>query len=417
MPLPPLGVDTYRKWAADRWKGVTDATIGRVQSGLWDMQAEDAISRLRPLELPEPEPIYQPPEPAYEPPPPPPPLPLPQPEPQSSTSPLDALRTGVGATLSGLGGRASSALSGAQAGVGGWASRAEDAISGLGDQWGADLERIRGEREAIEQQFPTPEPTGPAGFTLPQTGTPEGERITSELAETAMRETPGGQVVLSTARAMAPQGPMTAETPGTNLLGIGQAAPTPWNVTRAWRGACAGRPRRRDLSPRGAAHSRLGAWRGGAALTAETPVLGGLTTPDEALPFAVGIAGGTPREAMDALSLAARPASALADIPYRFGQAARAELGTAERVVPPSVVAGLPYDVRLPTDPADLRILTQSNSVRLTPQGVEVDLRRAQKPSRPASPSAGRGCSTARRAPAAPTTSPPTPTPPRGAPS
>ena len=130
MPLPPVGVDAWRRFAADRWKGVTDATISRVRSGLWDMQAEDAIARLRPLQVPEPEPIYQPPESVYEPPPPPPPS-QPEPAPQS---PLEALRGGIGSALSGIGGRASTALSGAQAGVGGWASRADAAIDDLSGQ-------------------------------------------------------------------------------------------------------------------------------------------------------------------------------------------------------------------------------------------------------------------------------------------
>src|SRR4029453_8912066 len=35
-------------------------------------------------------------------------------------------------------------------------------------------------------------PGTPTELTLPETGSPEGERITSALAETAARETPGG---------------------------------------------------------------------------------------------------------------------------------------------------------------------------------------------------------------------------------
>ena len=342
MPLPPLGVDTYRKWAADRWKGVTDATIGRVQSGLWDVQATSAIdalgaqmARMREDQQRQQEQERQRQEAVRA-----------QLEEDNRRREAEAaqrraaLSSTAGGTLGGIGERVGASFSGigqtAQRGVqglqttaGGWADRAEDAIGGLGAAlpggagWDADLARIRGEREAIEQQYPTPEPTGPAGFTLPQTGTPEGERITSALAETAMRETPGGQTVLAAARAMAPQGPMTADTPGTNVLGIGQAAMTPWNVTQGvTRGVTQAVPGGETSVFEGQPIPRWVPGVGGQRLTAETPVLGGLTTPDEALPFAVGIAGGTPREAMDALTMATRPVTALAEgVPYVYGRA------------------------------------------------------------------------------------------------
>ena len=149
MPLPPLGVDTYRKWAADRWKGVTDATIGRVQSGLWDVQATQAIDALG-QQLAR---MRQQQEQAQE---------QERQRQEAVRAQLEedrrrreeeaaqrraALSSTVGGALGGVGERVGAGFSGigqtAQRGVqglqqttGGWADRAEEAIGGLGGALG-----------------------------------------------------------------------------------------------------------------------------------------------------------------------------------------------------------------------------------------------------------------------------------------
>jgi hypothetical protein len=138
MPLPPLGVDTYRRWAADRFAEASRAALQATPFDDWALEAQRSLSGIRalpPPELelppppPEPEPVYAPP-PALG---------------AAQQSPLDALRAGVGSTLSGIGGRASGALSGArgallggveqaQETVGGWADQAQDQLASLGGE-------------------------------------------------------------------------------------------------------------------------------------------------------------------------------------------------------------------------------------------------------------------------------------------
>lgn len=123
---------------------------------------------------------------------------------------------------------------------------------------------------------------GPAGFTLPETGTPEGSRITSALAETATRNTPGAGAIQGLAQAMGPGAPMTADTPGTNALGLGALATTP--ITAAGNAAQAATQGVVDRLP-GGETSVLS----GLGVREDTPFLGGLTTPDTAIPAAVGL--------------------------------------------------------------------------------------------------------------------------------
>ena len=135
-------------------------------------------------------PIGTPPEPE------PPPLALQPPEPPSPAAGGDWAQGALG-RIRQIGGDIGE-------GIGSRIDQAQGILPG-GNAWDADLARIRREREAVEQRFPTPEPTGPAGFTLPQTGTPGGERITSALAETATRETPGGSLITAAWRARRPR--------------------------------------------------------------------------------------------------------------------------------------------------------------------------------------------------------------------
>jgi hypothetical protein len=141
MPLPPLPLDRYRQWAAQRFTETSRGALDALDGQDWAYRAHDALSGLRDLVAPEPppppppppppapplpapEPVYEPPPPAgavfatngtipsaAAPPPPVPPAPPPQPPPQP---PLGGLASGIGSAFSGLGGRASAALSGAR---------------------------------------------------------------------------------------------------------------------------------------------------------------------------------------------------------------------------------------------------------------------------------------------------------------
>jgi len=221
--------------------------------------------------------------------------------------------------------------------LGGVIDQAQGILPG-GEAWNADLERIRREREASEARFPQPEP-GPTGM-VNQTGTPEGEAITSALAETAQRETPGGQFATNMARRAAgpASGPMTADTPVQNLAGMAGlafqnvGAPLPG-------GRAIGAGLLPDMAARAATEAIPGGetsvlegaqipeWvpgLGGQRLTKDTPVLGGLTTPDEAIPFAVGAKYGDPDQLAGGFDDVLRASQGVA---RRFGTRADEGLG------------------------------------------------------------------------------------------
>ena len=223
----------------------------------------------------------------------------------------------VGAVASDWGSQAQRRIDGLTSGIGAGLDRIDaglDAASAAlpgGAQWDAELERIGQEAQASAQQFPPPQEAlqdgaGPLAGYANQTGTPEGEAITSALAETATRETPGGQFVTGLARNVAQNtGPMTADTPVQNVAAMGGlalqnvGAPLPGR----WAGKAINPGVLQEAAARAAAEALPGGqtsvlegvqipdyvpFLGGQTLTSDTPVLGGLTTPDEALPFAAG---------------------------------------------------------------------------------------------------------------------------------
>ena len=224
----------------------------------------------------------------------------------------------VGAVASDWGSQAQRRIDGLTSGIGeGVESIGEGISAGIGAAgagWQADLDRIRQEAAASEAQFPSPAGDG----MVNQTGAPQGEAITSALAETATRETPGGQFFTNVARnATQNTGPMTADTPVENVLGMAGLAAQ--NVGAPLPG---GRTLPPGLLPEMAARAGVEALPGGQTsvlegyefpshltgtagarypnplagqrVTTDTPVLGGLTTPDEAIPFATGAALGEP---------------------------------------------------------------------------------------------------------------------------
>ena len=200
----------------------------------------------------------------------------------------------------------------------------QDAIAGLGDQWGADLERIRASARPSSSSTPPLRPPAPPGSPCPETGTPEGERITSGLAETAMRETPGGQTVLAAARAMAPQGPMTADYPA-RAAGHSARRPPRWTSPRAWPGADQAVPGVGDLrsSRRQAIPGWCPAWRAAPDLRDSRP---GRADHAGRRPPVRGRRRGrdAPGRRPDVLRGPPAPSPPWADgVPYRFGRAGR----------------------------------------------------------------------------------------------
>ena len=76
MPLPPVGIDSWRRWSTDRWAEAQQRVLAGITDLPWSITAQRQIDRLTDGLTPPP-----PPEPVYVPPPPPPPPPLPEPEP------------------------------------------------------------------------------------------------------------------------------------------------------------------------------------------------------------------------------------------------------------------------------------------------------------------------------------------------
>lgn len=401
MPLPPLGVDTYRRWAADRWRGVTDATIGRVQSGLWDVQASSAIdalgqqlaqmraqdqARQEAQRQQEVERRRREEEEAVR-----------RREALSATAQgaAGAIGGAVGAGLSGVRGRAATALSGARD----WTARADAAIDDLGGQLtggfaGAQAAPLPTLEAPSTYEPSTPlEHAGALASRLPRAAAQPFQDITRRVQQSSAG-TSGALQGFGV-----PEGLADVAGFGVGALSVPGAIAGSSVQSAAERAGLPEAQLQGDIADILAPFpgSRLGALtRPRVAGLLAGPAIGGTAgallapTADGTAPELEDRLRGGLKGAALGLSVGPDVADLATGVPYVFGKArelpgrlggaARAEAGVGERVVPPSVVAGLPYDVRLPTDPDDLRILTQSNSVRLTPQGVEVDLERYQKP-------------------------------------
>lgn len=167
MPLPPIPLQSYTDWATKKWTDATQAVIDATPLDNWALDAgnliQDTFTQARqPLAPPEP---------------PPPPPPPPEPEPvlapplelQGPPSPDFGQRAQMTAqsALGGLG----EGLQGAAAGVGDWASSAQEQIAGLGSSLGSafapdpEQERLSRERIAQDTLAPGLDVTQPSGVT------------------------------------------------------------------------------------------------------------------------------------------------------------------------------------------------------------------------------------------------------------
>ena len=153
MPLPPVGIDASADGAATAGRTSPTPPSGGCRAGCGTCRPRTPSPACSPSQLPEPQPIYQPPRAGVRAAarlPHPPRLPRPHHRARWTRS-----RAGIGSTLSGIGGRARSALSGARGALtggvqaaqqtaGSWADQADAAIDGLGDTFGDMGQQLAG---------------------------------------------------------------------------------------------------------------------------------------------------------------------------------------------------------------------------------------------------------------------------------
>lgn len=179
------------------------------------------------------------------------------------------------------------------------------------------------------------------GATL-EAGTPEGGETLSRLSRIAAEQTPGGRLAQGYLGRVVPGTPMNADRPAVeNLASLAGMATVPFSI--AGDALAAGAQGVLDRVPGG---ETVPQWARDRGITESTPVLGGLLTPDVAIPAALGMLTPGPDELADLLR-------ALPRYGENVASRVRSQLDEAGGVVPylERGVATLPT----PTAPAGSR--------------------------------------------------------------
>lgn len=359
MPLPPAPIDAFRKWTADRWASAQSTVIDALGDAGWHIGAEESINQLT-QPLPEPEPFQAPPPVEAQAP----PIPFPADQGQPYTpppatpeiAPGPSLLGNIGQGFSDLGSRARGALQGTQEALAGINQAATSGLnttsSNLAGGLQATAERTGTEdwaSQALQQidsisepGLGSPETYANAADVVPLPPALEGIRpglrgYTEQLGEAVQ--------TLATDRPAVEAGARTVQ----RLTPAGLAGTLGEAVTGQTSPGELGAEAMQGLPALGAAAALvpMPGWQAGNVIsqTAEegalgvglpAPIAGGIglladvATPDPGDVARVGRRAEALGDVAEAApGLAARIGGVLGDLPYRFGEAARAEYGDA----------------------------------------------------------------------------------------